>query len=157
MPAFSTRRTSGFATSWELLLLEREKHSKPSSSQWLPSARRNGTSTIMDARNGAMPASNTDAINGRKPTGLSTPAQSARPAIKVRDADKKRRLTDVKVRDADKKRRLADVNVRKTDQKWRARPLRSATRTRSVASRTLRSATRTKRTPLAIKQETLPS
>src|SRR2546425_12566497 len=65
MPAFSTRRTSGFATSWELLLLEREKHSKPSSSQWLPSARRNGTSTIMDARNGAMPASNTDAIEQR--------------------------------------------------------------------------------------------
>ena len=73
----------------------------------------------MDARNGAMPASNTDAINGRKPTGLSTPAQSARPAIKVRDADKKRRLTDVKVRDADKKRRLTDVKVRDTDRKRR--------------------------------------
>src|SRR2546422_5118927 len=82
--------------------------------------------------------------------------KAARPAINVRDADKKRRLTDVNVRDtgpkvarlainvrdADKKRRLADVKVRDTDQKRRAWPLRSATRTRSGASRTDRKSTR---------------
>src|SRR2546427_5751186 len=52
MLAFSTKRTSGFATNWALALSELEKRSKPSRSKWLPSARRNGKSTTMDARNG---------------------------------------------------------------------------------------------------------
>ena len=43
----------------------------------------------------------------------------ARPAIKVRDADKKRRLTAIKVRDADKKRRLTAIKVRDADKKRR--------------------------------------
>ena len=52
------------------------KTSKPSRSKWLPSARRNGKSTTMDARNGAMPVSTIDAINGRMPTAPFTRVQT---------------------------------------------------------------------------------
>ena len=41
------------------------------------------------------------------------------PAIKVREADKKRRVTDVNVRDTDQKWRASPIKVRDVDKKRR--------------------------------------